>query len=391
MSEDPKEKPKKLQLSRDAHPTRGETSSRSAANVPDRETPQNGDKANDSLPNSDAAPPPKTPTAATEPPTPETRQGPPKLPGRGPNPEGSAAPESTASRASNSKLKLSQNSDTGQTTQPTAENGQNSQLDPVPASAATDSGENTTPQKQNRAPEAATEPHSILPSLLVVCLLFLVLGAAGFGLWKIVFSQQSAAESQQGSAMTSNEAGDGDAAEGAEDGEGAEEASPKNPIERAKQTIAKVPQVDIDQLTGNPDPADATTPQVESSAVAVASETVANGDAGSGVATTTSSTQAVEIRTEPPAKTKTKESSTQVQPMKSSPEIELTKAAVSEFLASLHIGGMRQGARPMVLIDGEAHTVGDVVQAETGLKFGGVRDGKLAFIDENDVIYLKSF
>ncbi|MFP4261265.1 MAG: hypothetical protein ACLFS1_09320, partial [Opitutales bacterium] len=65
--------------------------------------------------------------------------------------------------------------------------------------------------------------------------------------------------------------------------------------------------------------------------------------------------------------------------------------AVSDFLSKAHISGVRTGERPMVLINGATHTPGDLVEPETGLRFSGIRNGKLAFTDKNAVVYLKSF
>jgi hypothetical protein len=64
---------------------------------------------------------------------------------------------------------------------------------------------------------------------------------------------------------------------------------------------------------------------------------------------------------------------------------------VTEYLSSVHIGGMRQGERPMVILDGATYQQGDVVQEATGLKFAGFRNGKLAFRDGKEIVYLKSF
>ena len=71
--------------------------------------------------------------------------------------------------------------------------------------------------------------------------------------------------------------------------------------------------------------------------------------------------------------------------------IESSKQSVSQYLSGIHIGGVRKGDRPMVLIQGTRFLVGDIIQPETGLKFDGIRDGRLAFRDSHGIIYLKSF
>ena len=65
--------------------------------------------------------------------------------------------------------------------------------------------------------------------------------------------------------------------------------------------------------------------------------------------------------------------------------------AVSQFLSSAHIGGVRKGDRPMILLNGEAFNRGDLVDEATGLKFEGFRDGKIAFRGADGVVYVKSF
>jgi hypothetical protein len=67
------------------------------------------------------------------------------------------------------------------------------------------------------------------------------------------------------------------------------------------------------------------------------------------------------------------------------------KAAISEFLSSVHIGGVRDSDRPMVIVDGQSYLAGDVLMDETGLTFAGVDEGKLVFHDDLGIVYLKSF
>jgi hypothetical protein len=43
------------------------------------------------------------------------------------------------------------------------------------------------------------------------------------------------------------------------------------------------------------------------------------------------------------------------------------------------------------MIEGERFVVGDIVDSGTKLKFDGLRDGRLAFRDSYEIVYLKSF
>ncbi|NBB78005.1 MAG: hypothetical protein GVY36_00930 [Verrucomicrobia bacterium] len=221
------------------------------------------------------------------------------------------------------------------------------------------------------------KPHSLLPSLLILGLLFLLLGAAGFGLWMLLFSAEPSETSSERQPIA--------VAEDSQNQETAKESGAKNPIERAKETIASVPKLDLDELSGQSESESKveSAPVVESAPEAEITRQVATPEAEN--KKTNEKTNAMQVDSA------AKAMSTPAPRTESTAEMEATKATVSEFLGSLHIGGMRQGARPMILIEGQPHTVGDTVQAETGLKFDGIRDGKLAFIDENDVVYLKSF
>jgi hypothetical protein len=40
---------------------------------------------------------------------------------------------------------------------------------------------------------------------------------------------------------------------------------------------------------------------------------------------------------------------------------------------------------------GKTSHVSELLQAENGLKFAGLRDGRLAFRDQNEILYLRSF
>ena len=66
-------------------------------------------------------------------------------------------------------------------------------------------------------------------------------------------------------------------------------------------------------------------------------------------------------------------------------------SVVSEFLKNAHIGGVRTGDRPKLLLNGQSYDQGDLIDPGTGLRFIGLRDKKLAFQDAQGIVYIKSF
>lgn len=398
MSDDPKDKPRKLRLSKDVNQDTGENNSRSASDAP-----QDASAVTDKKPLRTGPPPPPSaplsPSSPSQDNLPEPTESPQSKEGQGglnvPSGDSSAQASSENNDAppSKSKLKLSH--------EPASD--RNVKEGSAPPHPDTQTGTMPESRVQGRSPASGlsdslpvpeTKSHSILPSLLIVGLLFLMLGTAGFGLWKILFSAETTNGSQP-TTVSSDRKNSGMA----------EADRPKNPIERAKQTIAKVPQLDMDQLTGDTGPTPSTakaeptqqpkparrvdpptrveppTRAQQSDAMIGVPKTVSKATIGPDENAAASRANPPEPQRANPPKASTKLPA----------EVEATKATVSKFLAALHIGGMRQGARPMVLINGVAHNVGDTVQAETGLKFSGIRDGKLAFVDTNDIVYLKSF
>ncbi|WPJ95293.1 hypothetical protein SH580_17870 [Coraliomargarita algicola] len=195
----------------------------------------------------------------------------------------------------------------------------------------------------NTAEEQNNSKHSILPSIIVILILLLVLSAAGYGLWKIL---QTSSDTEEPAAVSLPSAP-------------TPTNSPQsnNPIEKAKATIATLPIADIDTLTG--------------------ASTEATIDSDSEIASNNS--ESITSAQPPNTYAADKQAS------------ERDKQAASDYLSNIHIGGVRQGYRPMIIVDGERYNVGDVVQTETGLKFEGLREGRLAFRDQNGIVYLKSF
>lgn len=193
----------------------------------------------------------------------------------------------------------------------------------------------------NAEEKGSAASSSLLPSVLVLLILLLVLAGAGYGLWKVLQTPEDpAAETTEVTAEAPTE----------------DSNTKKGPIQKAKDAIAKVPVADVEDITGSsaPDLANEKTieeapPAETAEATPVVAETVPIGSA------------------------------------------ESSKQLVSQYLSGIHIGGVRKGERPMILIQGESFHVGDVVHSETGLKFDGLRDGRLAFRDSHGIVYLKSF
>ncbi|TVP78063.1 MAG: hypothetical protein EA353_09135 [Puniceicoccaceae bacterium] len=214
-------------------------------------------------------------------------------------------------------------------------------------------------------PANEKQTHSLLPSVIVILLLFLILAGAGYGLWKVLLaeSETDGSMTRPSTSQESSPASTGSAPSVLEKDAGTGKSS--HPIQRAKETIAKIEPLEISAL----------------SAADTIEKTAAEAEAeNAGVNVTDQTTDDLSIDLIDTAQTAEKTAA-----------IESTKASVTQYLGSVHIGGMRQGARPMVLIDGRTYHAGEVVRSEYGLKFDGIRDGKLAFIDQNNVMYLKSF
>lgn len=64
---------------------------------------------------------------------------------------------------------------------------------------------------------------------------------------------------------------------------------------------------------------------------------------------------------------------------------------VSEFLQKAHIGGVRTGQQPKLILNGSGYDQGDLIDPATGLRFLGLRDKKLAFQDAQGTVYVKGF
>lgn len=197
--------------------------------------------------------------------------------------------------------------------------------------------------------EAPCSKHTFRTSILVLLLLLLVLIGAGYGLWRVL---QSPAEAEATPANPTAAA--------------TTETPIKGPIQKAREAIASVPVADFHAMTRAeiPETSPAETPPAETPPA------------------------------EPspvPRSALSPQDSFAPPPPPSSSALEASKQEVAQYLSAIHIGGVRQGERPMILIGGESFPVGALVHPETGLKFDGFRNGKLAFRDHHGIVYLKSF
>ncbi len=73
------------------------------------------------------------------------------------------------------------------------------------------------------------------------------------------------------------------------------------------------------------------------------------------------------------------------------PPVNTQQNAVTEFLQQSHIGGVRMGERPKLLLNGLNYGPGDLIDPATGLRFIGLRDKKIVFQDSQGIVYIKRF
>jgi hypothetical protein len=164
-----------------------------------------------------------------------------------------------------------------------------------------------------------------LISVLIIAALLLILGAAGGGIWYILKSDQQTASGEHATAPAAAQPQ-------------TQAQAPSGPITQAKETIAKVPVMDLAEIEG--------------------SETVF-----------------VPSVPEPEA----------------APLNEALKDAVSQYLENVYIGAIRTGTRARIMVNGENYNMNDIVDPNTELRFIGIRDQRLVFKDRNGILYVKSF
>ena len=187
--------------------------------------------------------------------------------------------------------------------------------------------------KINESATATTEPaekESPLSSILIVVAILFILAAAAGGIWFLLRSD----EPEQ---LKSTEIA-------------APAAAASNPVERAKASIATVPDRNLDKALGTES---APEPSTQAAAEPIEAEL-----------------SAIETSVVIPIS---------------------LKESVSKYLQNIHIGGIRTGERARIMLDGENYNINDTVDAASGLVFIGTRDQRLLFKDRNGIIYVKSF
>lgn len=197
--------------------------------------------------------------------------------------------------------------------------------------------------------------HSILTSMVVIVILLALLGGSGYGLYYLLRSPAESAEATVASEEMEPEATGNETA-------GESDSPQKSPIAKAKAAVTKKENSgSLSEESISPTVSDkAHEPQagdIEKSGPAKASRTA----------------PVSEIKAATP-------------PINSS-----QTNAISEFLRGAHIGGVRTGDHPKLILNGQSYNQGDLVDADTGLRFIGFRNKKLAFRDAQGVVYIKSF
>ncbi len=197
--------------------------------------------------------------------------------------------------------------------------------------------------------EGSQKSNSTLISILMFFVLFLILAAAGGGIWWVLRAPADS-ETPNTATVTSDTT------------VSAPVATPDQatPIARAKAAIASVPVAEVPDFSVVPvtpaQPAPLAQPQPQ-----------------------VAPPQAAHQKIERPAPQR---------PARASSELQQT---VTAFLADIHIGGVRSGTNPRVMINGESYNPGDLIDETTGLTFAGIKDGRLLFKDRNGIYYAKSF
>jgi hypothetical protein len=216
---------------------------------------------------------------------------------------------------------------------------------PVKKSLPPELPEQPTPQSDDGSSEKLETAIEQLPpeeqkqgspitSILIICILFFILGAAGFGIWYLLNSDTSSAEPATTEVVATDKP-----------------ASTGGPISKAQAMIATV---------------DSTTlPEV------IESETVLPN---------------AKLTSNPGPKTRAESA-----PQPTAPTASDLNEKVTQFLTSATIGAVKVGARPRMMLNGESYSIGDVIDSDTGLSFMGTKDKRLVFKDQNGIFYLKSF
>ena len=221
--------------------------------------------------------------------------------------------------------------DTSPLETPIAANQQVPVLKATPPPLAQQPAPHTRGNASPKIKETATEPpekDNPLSSILIIAAILFILTAAAGGIWFLLRSDEPKL------------------VEGTETA--APAATPSNPVERAKATIATAPESHLNKVLDTE-----SAPEPGNEAVA-------------------------ELSNEAIVEPRTADSTS-------------LKESVSKYLQNVHIGGVRMGVRARIMLDGSNYNINDTVDAATGLIFIGTRDQRLHFKDSNGTIYVKSF
>jgi len=210
----------------------------------------------------------------------------------------------------------------------------------------------------------------MLTSIIIIIILLGLLGGSGYGLYYVLKKPGATADS-------TDSRKEEEAVSHSETGQTIGEQADAGPIAKAKAAISKVPSAD--PILEEQDPLQTTAASRSTSATAI-----------EGLKPNT-----VDRKPEPEPRSIAKNSTGETD--KTSPTATAVSAApkqaaaISSFLQTIHIDGVRSGERPKVMLNGESYEAGDLVNPQFGLRFTGIRDGKLAFRDDAGVVYIKSF
>jgi len=251
---------------------------------------------------------------------------------------------------------------------PTSDDSSKAPVPPPPPvqAEATETTPPALPPKpeQEAAPEApATEKKakadSPMLSIAIISALFIILVVIAIGIWLVLRPAGSEAEPiAESSAKIQSPAPE------ASDPVTEPRATMTSQIARTKETIANVPVMEALPSMSDPLPAvEATQPSQ---------------DAPSPVIHMKSTPVAVPQETSHTAQINAQQRAA-------------LQSAAAQYLAQIHIDGLRSGSKPKVMINAESYTIGEIVNEETGLSFEGIKDGKILFKDRNGFFYLKSF
>lgn len=268
-----------------------------------------------------------------------------------------------------------------------------------PASVASDATTGKLEKVSDYTGEDKQDGEKIL-SFIVILVLFGLLGLCGFGIYFVMKTPEDAPVKQA---------------------ETVDSAATSGPIAKTKAVVSSIPD-SVSELLSETDSATisqtesaapsnpaATLPSVSEAPAPLNSETVLRLDSTTQKSDNSDSdTELESVMLAPPSENlgqipsnpdpaPAPDPAPEVSPI-STPNITPTietdtglSLAVSEYLTRAHVGGVRTGDRPKLILNGESYQPGDIVDPTSNLRFIGLRDGKLAFQDSQGTIYIKSF